>query len=233
MVTFDFTVKDRRVAHFEALLAALSDHGDFSAAQEKELVEKLRDSGPGAHRVVLTSRPGTFTVELRPLNDLGSEIIMDAAGTPDQRLHPTRPGLDRGWVNTQLARIRRRGAGDSLLLDSSGQTISAIACPLLLLEGANVHVSAHPHVPPSLMLDEVVGHLLEQGLQLIDEPAGFTMSALRRGEVWVLNPLSGICRVSGWLEYGSIMEARELPQRIPPTHLAVEAWRWGRATDLG
>ncbi|WP_197088426.1 hypothetical protein [Corynebacterium occultum] len=205
---------------------------DFSPAQEEELIEKLRASGPGVHRVVLTSRPGTFTVDLRPMEDRGSEIIMDAAGTPDQRQHPHQPGGDRGWILTQLSRIRRGGAGDSVLLDESGQIISTITAPLVLLEGANVHVSDHPLLTPSLMLDEVVAHLLEHGLQLIHYPAGFTMPPLRRGEVWVLNPLSGLCKVSGWLEYGSIVTPRPLPQRIPPTHLEVEAWRWEQATDL-
>lgn len=231
MVTFDFMVHDRRVAHFGSILELLHSR-NFTAAHETQLVTALAAAEPGAHRVVVSSRPSNFIVEFRPVEDYADELIMDAAGTRDQRVHPTLPGSDRGWQSRQLAEARRRGAGESLLLDESGQVISAIASPLLLLEGANFHVSAHPRATPSVMLEDIVSHLLDQGLQLIDAPMGFSMPPLRRGEVWVLDSVGGVRKVSGWLEYGSILGVRPLPQRIPPTHLAVEAWRWEQATDF-
>ncbi|MGP6174956.1 hypothetical protein [Corynebacterium sp. A21] len=232
MVTFDFMVRDRRVAHFGAILETLRMRRSFTPAHEAQLRAALTGANSGTHRVLVSTRPGNFTIEFRPVEDYSDELIMDAAGTRDQRAHPTLPGPDRGWQSRQLTELRRRGAGESLLLDESGQVISAIASPLLLLEGANVHSSAHPLATPSVMLEDIVSHLVDQGLQLIDVPMGFSMPLLRRGEVWVLDAVGGVRKVSGWLEYGSILEVRPLPQRIPPTHLAVEAWRWEQATDF-
>lgn len=232
MVTFDFAVRDRRVAHFPAILRTLQELAHFTPAQESELIGNIADSGPGLFRAIVRSTPGIFTLELRPVSGIANELIMDAAGTRDQRSRPTQLGPDRGWLSRQLAQARARGAGDCLLLDQFGRVISGLSGPLLLIEGANVHVSDHPLATPCFMLEDVVAHLLAAGLQLIDAPEGFAMSPLRRGEVWVLDPVSGIQQVSGWLEYGSIMEVRPLPQRIPPTHLAVENWRWDNATDF-
>lgn len=234
MVTVEFALRDQRVAHLAAILGELRARDGFGPEREAALLTRLRAAGPGDHRVVLRSTPGTFTVDTSPLAATTTDrVVLDAAGVPDQRTHPVLPGPDRGWQAHELARTRRDGAGESVLLDDEGAVISALASPLLVIEAANVHVSAHPRATPSVMLGAVAGHMSRLGLQLIEQPGGFTMSRLRSGEVWVLDPVSGIQLVTGWLEYGSIVGARTLPARIAPDHRAVEAWRWATASPLG
>ncbi|MGD7001919.1 hypothetical protein [Corynebacterium halotolerans] len=230
MVTVEFALRGQRVAHLSALLDTLRTNEGFGPEREAALLARLRAAGPAAHRVILRSTPGTFTVETRPLPPAATDqVILDAAGTVDQRTHPTRPGPDRGWQSRQLAWVRGEGAGESVLLDKEGAVISAIAAPLLLLTEASVHVSTHPRATPSVMLDGVVAHLAELGLEVVAEPGGFPMSPLRRCEVWVLDPVAGIQLVTGWLEYGSIMGTRPLSHRAAPDHRTVETWRWETA----
>lgn len=232
MVTFNFILRDERVAHFDALLAALRDQDYFTGDREAQLRDQLSAAGPGAHRVSLHSTRQVFTVELRPLGSAPAEVVLDAAGIIDQRQHPTRLGPDLGWQVRRLAEVRSHGADESVLLDDSGAVISAIGSPILAFEGADVHVSAHPRATESVMLDEIVAHLQEVGLQVVEQPQGFTLLQLRQSEVWVLNILGGVQRVRGWLEYGSIMDARTLTARTAPTHTEVEAWRWENATEI-
>lgn len=233
MVTVEFALRDRRVAEFPELIQALRDNGSFGPEREAALVARLHSAGPGDHRIVLRTTPGTFTVDTRPIPPAATDqVILDAAGTSDQRTRPTIPGPDRGWQSRQLARARGEGAGESVLLAEDGAVISAIAAPLLLLSDAAVHISAHPRATPSTVLDAVVAHLTELGLTVVEHPDGFTQSQLRSGEVWVLDPVAGVQLVTGWLEYGSIMGTRPQGKRIAPEHRAVEAWRWDNATPL-
>lgn len=233
MVTVEFALRDKRVAELPQLIKTLHTSSGFGPEREAALLARLRAAGPGSHRVVLRSTPGTFTVETHPIPPAATDqVILDAAGTTDQRTHPTVPGPDRGWQSRQLARVRSEGAGESVLLDDQGAVISAIAAPLVLLTDAEVHVSAHPRAAPSGVLDSVMVYLTGLGLSVVEEPDGFAMSQLRRGEVWVLDPVAGVQLVTGWLEYGSIMGTPPLHRRIAPDHRTVEAWRWHNATAL-
>lgn len=222
---FNFVVSEGRVIDAPRYAGALRDLG-VSPRELQRLRIQLAEVA-GTRRGVLEVSGGTVSLALRPLAPAPLEITMAAEPIRDERTQPTRTGPDYGWQQSTLAALPTQ---EGLLADATGSILSAIMHPLVVIETAAARVSTHRHSPRSVALDSVLDILADRGVEIREEPDGFSLPELREREVWVVDPVYGARLVETWLQYGTPRPARLLFDRGGvPSHRDVNDARKLRA----
>lgn len=236
MYVSTFLMRDGRVANLEAHLSRLREEATSNPALVEEVRTKLRAAGAGIFRPAIRVGRTTASVELHPAVAPAEEITVNAEGIPDQRRHPTRKGPDFGWQIRHLNMLRRAGSDAGLLIDERGNVISGVFSAVLFLDLGNgtVNVSAHQRAAESVTLEAALKLLTDSGLTVVEYPEGLTMLQLRSNETWLLSSMEGVRKVTGWLEYGSVLVPRSLnaPRMGAPTHREINRWMWEQATEV-
>lgn len=229
-----FLMCDGRVANLDVHLKRLQEETSFDPELVREIRVKLREAGPGVFRPLIRVGKTTATVELHPSVMPAEEVTVDAEGILDQRRHPTRKGPDFGWQIRHLNMLRHSGSDAGLLIDDRGYVISGVFSAVLFLEDGTVNISAHPRATDSITLDAVLEMLTEAGLPVVEHPEGFTMPQLRSNETWLLSSVEGVRKVTGWLEYGSVLPQRNAnpPRMGAPTHREINQRLWEQAGEV-
>ncbi|MDO5512450.1 aminotransferase class IV [Corynebacterium sp.] len=234
LYTSTFMMRDGRVANLDAHLDRLRAEASFNPRAVDEVVAKLREAPHGIFRPHIQVGRTTITVELHPAVMPREDVIVDAEGIPDQRRRPTRKGPDFGWQIRQLNMLRHSGTDAGVLIDDRGMVISGIFSALLFLRDGTANVSAHPRAAESITLTAALELLTEAGVSVVEHPEGFTMSQLRGNETWLLSSVEGVRKVTGWLEYGSVLPPRDehRPRMGAPTHREINEKMWARAGQV-
>ncbi|QGU03987.1 aminotransferase class IV [Corynebacterium comes] len=229
-----FLMRDGRVANLDAHLTRLREETAFNPHIVEHVREELRDAGPGIFRPLIRVGKTTVTVDLQPSMMPAEEITVDAEGIIDLRRHPTRKGPDFGWQIRQLNMLRHSGSDAGLLIDERGNVISGVFSAVLFLQEGTVNISAHPRASDSVTLDAALEMLTEEGLRVIEHPEGLTMTQLRGNETWLLSSVEGVRKVTGWLEYGSVLPPRisNPPRMGAPTHREINQRMWELAGEV-
>lgn len=228
-----FAIREGRVPSLSAQLSRLRDGAAIPPDRVADLRSSLHSLSPGAHRLIVQASQGAVSSSIRPLKEPGSTNILDSLPITDARQHPKFKGPDLGWQNRQLAQLRARGADEGLLIEDNGRVVSAVRSSLLVISDGEVRVPATPRTTYSVTAAAVLARLAELGVQVHREVEGLTLGQLRTSEVWTINSVAGIQRVTGWLEYGSVLPTRRDVRRGGvPTASAMEAYRWATAEDI-
>lgn len=230
-----FAIRDGKAPHFSRQLAWLRDTAALSPHKLTEVRATLRELGADDARPVIRADQGAVSVSIRPLPAPTEAHVLDAEPIVDRRVYPVFAGPDLGWQNRQLARLATRGAVEGLLVDESGAVISAVRSSLLVIRPGEVLVPSHPRTPQSVTRQAVLALLAELGVTVTARPDGLTLAELRTNETWTVGSVAGVRRVTGWLEYGSVLAAPALAdgQRGGvPTAAEVEAHRWAHAEEI-
>lgn len=236
MYVSTFLMRDGRVANLEAHLNRLREETTYNPELVDEVRVKLREAGPGIFRPTIRVGRTTVSVELHPAIMPAEEITVNAEGILDQRRHPTRKGPDFGWQFRHLNMLRHSGADAGLLIDERGNVISGVFSTVLFLNhrDGTVNVSAHPRASESITLEAALEILTEAGLKVVEHPEGLTMLQLRSNETWLLSSMEGVRKVTGWMEYGSVLAPSSInaPRLSAPTHGEINQRLWERAGEV-
>ncbi len=234
MYTSTFLMRDGRVANLDAHLDRLREEASHNPDAVEQVRTRLREAGPGVYRPLIQVGHTTIDVELYPSMQVSDEAVVDAQGITDQRRRPTRKGPDFGWQVRQLNMLRRSGSDSGLLIDDQGMVIQGIFSAVLFLSEGTANVSAHPRAAESITLGATLSLLTEAGVSVVEHPDGFTMSQLRANETWLLSSTEGIRKVTGWLEYGSVLPPRDPhpPRMGAPTHRELNERMWELAQEV-
>lgn len=234
LYTSIFTMRDGRVANLDAHLDRLREEAAHNPNAVEQVRTRLREAGPGVYRPLIQVGRTTLDVELYPSLLVNDEAVVDAQGILDQRRRPTRKGPDFGWQARQLNMLRHSGSDAGLLIDEQGMVIQGIFSAVLFLKEGTANVSAHPRAAASITLDAALEMLTEAGVRVVEHPEGFTMSQLRNNETWLLSSVDGIRKVTGWLEYGSVLPPRNPhpPRMGAPTHRELNERMWELAQEV-
>lgn len=234
MYAATFLMRDGRVANLDRHLARLREETAFDPGVVEEVRDKLRAAGDGVFRPHIQVVGSSVDVQLHPTVLPADEVVVNAEGIRDQRRHPTSKGPDFGWQVRELQRIRQAGADAGLLVDDRGYVISGIFSAVLYRDGGTAHISAHPRAAYSTTLDSVLEILAEAGVDIVEHPDGFPVTRLRGPETWLLSSLEGVRKITGWLEYGSVMGPRgtHAPRGGAPTHREVNDRLWQLAEPV-
>lgn len=233
-----FVVADGRVINLSSHLSQLRKVAGLTPAQLDEIRATIRSYQAGTYRVKVTAKDGAFHVSKRPMERISKELTASAGLILDERVNPHVRGADEGWENRQLASMKQRGATTGLLADATGQVISSIRSPLVLLHGSHpgvVQVSRHPRATPSTTLNAAVDIVSGMGVDIVDRPEGFRFGELRRGEVWVCNSVWLVRRITGWREYGTTMPAHPISPELRgsiPDPVVVSRRMWSSAEEV-
>ncbi|MDO5671069.1 MAG: aminotransferase class IV [Corynebacterium sp.] len=234
LYTSTFMMRDGRVANLDAHLDRLRSEAADNPDAVEEVREQLREAGPGIFRPHIQVGRTSLTVTLTPAIMPREEATVDAEGIPDQRRRPTRKGPDFGWQIRQLNMLRHSGSDAGLLIDERGMVISGIFSAILFLKDGTANISAHPRAVESITLNAALEMLTEAGVSVVEHPEGFTMQQLRSHETWLLSSVEGVRKVTGWLEYGSVLTPRDTnpPRMGAPTHREINARMWELADEV-
>lgn len=236
MYVSTFLMRDGRVANLEAHLNRLREETTDNPVLVDEVRAKLREAGPGIFRPAIRVGQTTVTVELHPSIMPAEEITVDAEGILDQRRHPTRKGPDFGWQIRHLNMLRHSDSDAGLLIDERGNVISGVFSAVLFLDlkEGTVNVSAHQRASDSVTLEAALELLTGAGLRIVEHPEGLTMLQLRSNETWLLSSMEGVRKVTGWLEYGSVLAPSSLnaPRLGAPTHREINQRMWEQAGEV-
>lgn len=231
LYTSTFMMRDGHVANLDAHLDRLRAEASHNPHAVDEVLAKLREAPTGVYRPHIQVGWTTITVELHPAIMPREEVTVDAEGIPDQRRRPNRKGPDFGWQMRQLHMLRHSGSDAGLLIDDRGMVISGIFSALLFLRDGTANISAHPRAAESITLNAALELLTEAGVSVVEHPEGFTMPQLRGNETWLLSSVEGVRKITGWLEYGSVLPPRDgnRPRMGVPTHREINEHMWQRA----
>ncbi|WP_165858022.1 aminotransferase class IV [Corynebacterium alimapuense] len=231
MYASTFLMRDGRIANLDAHLARLRDETSISTSAIEDIREKLRQAGQGVFRPVVQVVGSTVSIDLHPTVLPPDEAIIDAEGIRDERRQPTRRGPDLGWQMSKLQQIRRRGANGGLLIDDRGFVISGIFSAILCLDHSQAHISAHPRASSSVTMDATLEIFEQQGIEPVEHPDGMSMAMLRSTETWLLSSLEGVRKITGWMEYGSVLNPSQggVPRLGAPTHREINDLLWQAA----
>lgn len=229
-----FMMRDGRVANLDAHMDRLREEASYNPSAVDEVRARLREAGPGVFRPHIQVGRTSLTVDLHPSMMPRDEVVVDAEGISDQRRHPTRKGPDFGWQIRQLNMLRHSGTDAGLLIDDLGYVIQGVFSAVLFLRNGTANISAHPRAAGSITLDATLDLLTEAGVSVVEHPDGFTMAQLRANETWLLSSVEGIRRVTGWLEYGSVVAPRDPhpPRMGAPTHRELNERMWELAEEV-
>ncbi len=234
LYTSTFMMRDGRVANLDAHLDRLRSETAHNPGAVEEVRAKLREAGHGIYRPHIQVERTSLTVTLPPAIMPREEVVVDAEGILDQRRRPTRKGPDFGWQIRQLNMLRHSGSDAGLLIDDRGMVISGIFSAILFLKDGTANISAHPRAAESITLNAALEMLTEAGVSVVEHPEGFTMPQLRGNETWLLSSVEGVRKVTGWLEYGSVLTPRNghPPRMGAPTHREINERMWELAGEV-
>ena len=234
LYTSTFMMRDGRVANLDAHLDRLRAETAHIPDAVEQVCARLREAGTGVYRPVVQVGRTTIEVELHPSMMPPEEVVVDAEGILDQRRRPNRKGPDFGWQIRQLNMLRHSGTDAGLLIDDRGMVIQGIFSAVLFLRDGTANISAHPRAAESITLTAALELLTAAGVSVVEHPEGLTMPQLRGNETWLLSSVEGIRKVTGWLEYGSVLPPRNPnpPRMGAPTHREINEQMWASAQQV-
>ena len=229
-----FMMRDGRAANLDAHVTRLREEAAHNPHAIVQVRERLRTARVGVFRPIIKVGSTTIDVELHPAVVGRDEVTVDAEGILDQRRRPNRKGPDFGWQVRQRNMLRHSGSDAGLLIDARGMVIQGVFSSILFLQDGTAHISAHPRATESITLNATLDMLTEAGVSVVEHPEGLTMSQLRGNETWLLNSVEGVRKVTGWLEYGSVLPPRNPhpPRMGAPTHREINDRMWELAGEV-
>lgn len=224
---------DGRVRNFSGHMERLVAAAPITAQFDEPIRAKLR-TVKGEVFCAVTVENNHFNVETRPNRPSKQVITLDSHGHRDERTQPTVKGVDSAWQAQAIARSRRQGADEGLLVDESGKVIGAVNASLFVLQGSMVFHSTHIRHLPSVLEGPVMDYLRTHGATTKARAEGFDINELRAAEVWLIDSQNGIRQVNAWLEYGSAVQVSEVRPvaGFIPTFSEVNAYLWDSAETI-